>query len=55
MNILIIALDFKPSYGGIAEDTHSIAKFLHSRGDKVIVLSQIMKKSESFDKNNSAF
>ena len=53
MNILIIALDFKPSYGGIAEDTHSIAKFLHSRGDKVIVLSQIMKKSESFDKNNS--
>jgi phosphatidylinositol alpha-1,6-mannosyltransferase len=53
MNILIIALDFKPLYGGIAQDTHTIAKFLQSMGDKVIVLSQTMKGSESFDKNNS--
>ena len=52
MNILIIALDFKPSYGGIAQDTHSIAKFLHQRGDKVIVLSQKMRDSGLFDKNN---
>ena len=49
MNILIIALDFKPLTGGVAEYTHQVARHLHLAGDKVLVLSKRMEGDEEFD------
>ena len=49
MNILIIAPDFKPLYGGVAEYTHRLALQLHQAKDHVIVLSERMKDDIVFD------
>jgi len=49
MNILIVALDFKPNIGGIAEYTHQIARNLHSAGDNVTVLAQRRIGDREFD------
>ena len=49
MNILIVALDFKPNSGGIAEYTHQIAYHLQKRGDEVVVLSIIMENAHEHD------
>jgi phosphatidylinositol alpha-1,6-mannosyltransferase len=49
MNILIVALDFKPNFGGIAEYTHQIAQHLQRRGDEVVVLSTIMENAHEHD------
>lgn len=49
MNILIVALDFKPLAGGIAEYTHQIARHLQAAGDDVMVLSKKMDGDEEFD------
>lgn len=50
MNILIVAIDFKPNTGGIAEVTNNIAHYLHQTGDNVVVLSGKKEGSEDFDK-----
>ncbi len=49
MKILIIALNFKPMTGGVAEYTYQIAQHLHNAGDDVMVLSKKMDKDETFD------
>jgi len=49
MNILIVALDFKPLTGGIAEYTHQIAQHLYMAGDDIMVLSKKMDNDEEFD------
>ncbi len=49
MNILIIASDFKPKSGGIAEITHQIARHLDMGGDKVTVLTRNMGGALEFD------
>jgi phosphatidylinositol alpha-1,6-mannosyltransferase len=49
MNILIVALDFKPNTGGIAEYTHQIAQYLYMAGDDIMVLSKKMDNDEEFD------
>lgn len=49
MNILIVALDFKPEGGGTAEYTHQIARHLSLAGDNVMVLSKRMDKDKEFD------
>lgn len=49
LNILIVALDFKPLVGGIAEYTHQIARHLQIAGDGVMVLSKKMDGDEEFD------
>lgn len=49
MNILIVAPDFKPSHGGVAEYTHQLARKLHEAGDTVAVLSKRVKNDHLFD------
>lgn len=49
MNIVIVAIDFKPNIGGVAEYTHQIAYHLHLAGDNVLVLSKKMEKDKDFD------
>lgn len=49
LNILIVALDFKPMTGGIAEYTHQIARHLHLAGDNITVLSKKVNKDREFD------
>lgn len=49
MNILIVALDFKPNAGGIAEYTHQIAQHLYMAGDDIMVLTKKMDNDEEFD------
>ncbi len=49
MNILIVALDFKPNTGGIAEYTHQIAQHLYVAGDDIMVLSEKMDNDKEFD------
>lgn len=39
MKILIVAFDFKPNSGGIAEYTHQLAAYLQSGGDSVLVVA----------------
>ena len=51
MNILIVALDFKPGPGGIAEYTHQIAKQLHLTGEEIIVLAKKMNGDNEFDRD----
>lgn len=40
MNILLVAPDFKPNTGGIAEYTHQVAAHLHASGERVLVLAR---------------
>ncbi|MCB9138668.1 MAG: glycosyltransferase family 4 protein [Caldilineaceae bacterium] len=49
MNILIMARDYKPLTGGIAEYTHRLTLELHRSGDRVRVLSQTRPDAEEFD------
>ena len=49
MQILIIARDYKPLTGGIAEYTHQLAHQLHAAGDSVTVLAQIRPASAAQD------
>jgi phosphatidylinositol alpha-1,6-mannosyltransferase len=49
MNIIFIALDFKPATGGIGEYTHQLAKQLHLLGETVTVVAQDMPGAEPFD------
>lgn len=39
LDLLLVALDFKPQPGGIAEYTHHVAEGLHERGHELLVLS----------------
>lgn len=45
MNVLIVAPDFRPKTGGIAEYTHQVAARLHASGDHVLVLSRETKEA----------
>lgn len=49
MNILIVALDFKPNTGGVAEYTHQVAQHLYMAGDDIMVLSKKMDNDKEFD------
>lgn len=49
MNILIVALDFKPNTGGIAEHTHELAYHLQKQKESVRVLSRQIDGHECFD------
>ncbi len=49
LNILIVAADFKPNPGGVAEYTHQVARRLHRRGDRVTVLAGRTSRDEAFD------
>lgn len=51
MNILIVAFDFKPLIGGVAEYTHQVVSFFSERGHNVIVFSPHMEGDKEFDKN----
>jgi phosphatidylinositol alpha-1,6-mannosyltransferase len=50
VNILFVALDFKPYPGGIAEFTHQIARNLQRAGDHVLVFSKDMEHAGNFDR-----
>ncbi|HSE84295.1 MAG TPA: glycosyltransferase family 4 protein, partial [Thermodesulfobacteriota bacterium] len=47
--MLIVALDFKPMTGGVAEYTHQIALHLQLSGDNVVVLSKNTDGDKEFD------
>lgn len=49
MNILIIASDFKPMTGGIAEYTHQMARFLTMYGNRVVVFAPHMSNDKECD------
>jgi phosphatidylinositol alpha-1,6-mannosyltransferase len=49
VNIFIIAQDFKPNPGGIAEYTHQLAKGLHRAGESVLILAQEIQGAGVFD------
>lgn len=49
MRFLLVAFDFKPQPGGIAEYSHHVAAGLDRRGHEVIVLTLQRDKSESYD------
>ncbi len=49
MRILIVARDYKPLTGGIAEYTHQLAHQLHAAGDGVTVLAQTRPASAAHD------
>ena len=49
MRLLILAADFKPSLGGIAEYTHQMALHLHKMGDDVLVLARPAPGDAAFD------
>ncbi len=48
--ILIVATDFKPKEGGIAEYIHNKARFLQLQGENIAVLAPHMKNDKQFDK-----
>ena len=50
LNILLVAADFKPNPGGVAEYTHQVARRLYLRGDRVTVLAGRTPGDEAFDK-----
>lgn len=47
--LLILAYDFKPSLGGIAELTHQLASHLHGRGYSVHVVARPLPGDRQFD------
>ncbi|MDX1688509.1 MAG: glycosyltransferase family 4 protein [Candidatus Promineifilaceae bacterium] len=49
MRLLILAADFKPSLGGIAEYTHQMALHLQQMGDDVLVLARPAPGDVAFD------
>ncbi len=49
MNVLIVAMDFKPNTGGISEYTHNIARQLKLMGDEVTVFSMTHPQARDFD------
>jgi phosphatidyl-myo-inositol dimannoside synthase len=49
MNILIIASNFKPLIGGVAEYTHQLASGLFLRGHRIIVFSPHSPGDKEFD------
>lgn len=49
MNIVIVALDFKPNPGGIAEYTYQLAEQLHQAGDQITILSRNGLNVDTFD------
>lgn len=51
MNILFIALDFKPKIGGGGEYAYQLVKHLHSFGENMMVLCQTTEGDEEFDQN----
>jgi len=53
MNILIVASDFKPLTGGIAEYTHYLGEFLSRYGHKVFVYAPNMEQDSKFDRGCS--
>ena len=52
-NILIIATDFKPQAGGVAEYAHQLAEHLQKLGNDVIVLSESKEGDKLFDQKVS--
>ena len=50
MNILVIAPDFKPLLGGIAEYTHQLIYHWHYGGDKIAVLAPYVRGNRAFDR-----
>ncbi|MBU2063240.1 MAG: glycosyltransferase family 4 protein [Candidatus Omnitrophica bacterium] len=50
MNILIVASDFKPLSGGIAEYTYHMAKVLLAGGNNIAILAPLMDGCKEFDK-----
>lgn len=51
MNILIVALDFKPKTGGVAEHTHQIAYHLGLGRDRILVLTENIEEKNKYDIN----
>lgn len=49
MRVLILAADFKPSLGGVAEYTHQVARHLQEMGDEVLVLARPAAGGAAFD------
>jgi len=49
MRILILANDFKPRSGGVAEYTDCLASELHKSGDSILVVSVPMPGAAAFD------
>ncbi|MFH1093234.1 MAG: glycosyltransferase family 4 protein [Candidatus Omnitrophota bacterium] len=49
MNILIVAWDFKPLGGGIAEYTHYLAEYLSNSGNSVLIYAPRLQGDSEFD------
>lgn len=49
MRVLILAADFKPSLGGVAEYAHQVARHLQQMGDEVLVLARPAPGDAAFD------
>lgn len=49
MRVLILAADFKPALGGVAEYTHQAARHLQEMGDEVLVLARPAPGDAAFD------
>jgi len=49
MKILVVSVDYRPMFGGVATYTYNIAKSFHAQGSSIKVIAPNFKNSKEFD------